>query len=121
MLLRCVAGLTFLSVMGTLLLVGSFWLRGALPLMVHSAIGLITIFGWFVTLIAGTPAFVFLWKPSDLGRFAAAITWGSIGLYYLLLIGPSHNFNLRALAYIAVSAAIVALVLSPLARRLSYS
>ena len=115
-LLRCIGVFTFLSV------IGSFWLRGTLPLMVHSAIGLLTIFGWFVTLVAGTPAFVLLWRPTDLGRFAAAITWSSIGLYYAISVaifhGPGTNYIL-AFGYVAVCGVIVTLVLSTSARQAS--
>jgi hypothetical protein len=120
-LLRLVAGFTLLSVVGTLLLVGATWHRGTMPLLLQSgAFGFLTVAGWFLTLVAGGPAVVLLWRPTDLGRIAAAITWGSIGLYYAINLMMSHHFGsnyIRVFVYIAVCGALVALVLSPQARR----
>jgi hypothetical protein len=120
-LLRLVAGFTLLSVVGTLLLIGALWHRGALSLLLQSGtFGFLTLAGWFLTLVAGGPAVVLLWRPTDSGRIAAAIAWGSIGLYYAVNIVMSRHFGtnyVRASVYIAVCGALVALVLSPQARR----
>jgi hypothetical protein len=119
-LLRLVAGFTLLSVVGTLLLIGTFWHRGTMPLLLQSgAFGLLTVAGWLLTLVAGIPAVVLLWRPTDLGRIAAAITWSSIGLYYVANLMMSNHFgtNIRVFVYIAVCGALVVLVLSPQARR----
>jgi hypothetical protein len=119
-LLRLVAGFTLLSVVGTLLLIGAIWHRGAMPLLLQSgAFGLLTVVGWLLTLVAGIPAAVLLWRPTDLGRVAAAITWSSIGLYYVANLMMSNHFGTnytRVSIYIGVCCAIVALVLSPQAR-----
>jgi hypothetical protein len=119
-LLRLVAVFTLLSVVGTLFLVGAIWHRGAIPLLLQSGtFGFLTVAGWFLTLVAGGPAVVLLWRPTNLGRIAAAITWSSIGLYYAINLTMSHSFGgnyIRVFIYIAVCGALVALVLSPQAR-----
>jgi hypothetical protein len=120
-LLRLVAVFTLLSVVGTLLLVGAIWHRGTMPLLLQSgAVGFLTVAGWFLTLVAGGPAVVLLWRPTDIGRIAAAVTWSSIGLYYAINLMMSHSFGgnyIRVFVYIAVCGALVALVLSPQARQ----
>ena len=122
-LLRLVGALTLLSILGTLLLIVRIWHSGTMPLLFRSgALGLLTVAGWFLTLVAGSPAVVLLWRPTDLGRIAAAITWASIGLYYAISLMMIHSFGtnpIRVFVSIAVCGALVALVLSPPARRAS--
>jgi hypothetical protein len=73
-LLRLIAGFTFLSVIGTILFVIGTWLRGGMVSLVHSgAFGVLTIAGWLITLVVGPPAAVLLWKQNDAGRIASII------------------------------------------------
>ena len=67
-LFRLVAGFTFLSVIGTLVLVIVIWQRGGMLYLAHSGpFGILTLGGWVITLVIGPPAVVLLWKQKDAG------------------------------------------------------
>jgi hypothetical protein len=119
-LLRLIAGFTFLSVVGTLILVIRIWHWGGMLSLVRSgSFGILTIAGWVITLVVGPPAVVLLWKQNDAGRIAAIIVWGSICLYYLLFAVLFRNPNMlygQITFDIVGSAVLVVVLLSSRAR-----
>ena len=120
-LLRLVAGFTFLSVIGMLVLVIGVLHRGAMSSLAHSgSFGILTIAGWVITLVVGPPAVVLLWKQRNAGRIAASIVWASVCLYYLFFVTLFRNPNALygKMAYnIAGSAVLVFFLLSSRARQ----
>jgi hypothetical protein len=120
-LLRLIAGFTFLSVIGTLLLVIRIWHWGGMLSLVHSgSFGILTIAGWVITLVVGPPAVVLLWRQNDAGRIAAIIVWASICLYYLFFVVLFRNPNAlygQMTFDIAGSAVLVVFLLSSRARQ----
>jgi hypothetical protein len=120
-LLRLIAGFTFLSVIGTLLLVIRIWHWGGMLSLVHSgSFGILTIAGWVITLVVGPPAVVLLWKQNYSGRIAAIIVWASICLYYLFFVVLFRNPNAlygQMTFDIAGSAVLVVFLLSSRARQ----
>jgi hypothetical protein len=123
-LLRLVAGYTFFVVVFTARLIVEFSRHGQiLPLLKSGPLGIVTVTGWLITLFFGVPAAVLLWRKKDLGRFATGIVLGSIGLYYVISLTffNSHTNEVSILLRIFFSGVMVALVLSPAARRLCQS
>jgi hypothetical protein len=120
-LLRLVAGFTFLSVIGTLVLVIGIWQRGGMSSLAHSgSFGIFTIAGWVITLVVGPPAVVLLWKQNDAGRIAAIIVWASVCLYYLFCAALFRNPNTlygKMTFDIAGSAVLVVFLLSSRVRQ----
>ena len=120
-LFRLVAGFTFLSVIGTLVLVIVIWQRGGMLYLAHSGpFGILTLGGWVITLVVGPPAVVLLWKQKDAGRIAAIVVWASVCLYYLFFVTFFWNPNMlsgKMTFNIAGSAVLVLFLLSSRARR----
>lgn len=119
--LRLVAAYTFLSVVSTIRLLIHIWQQGGfLPLLKSGTFGMATMLGWLITLVAGVPGAVLLWRMRDLGRIATAIVIGSTGLYYLLCLAlfrtPQTSYG-TILFYVVFSGALVAIILSPAAGR----
>jgi hypothetical protein len=83
--LRLVAGYTFLTVLFTIELLVHIWQRGGFPLLLKSGFfGIAAFIGWAITIFAGVPAAVLLWRLRNSGRIVTAIVLGSTGLYYSL-------------------------------------
>src|ERR1700722_7490666 len=120
-LLPLVAGFTFLSVIGTLVLVIHTWQRGGMSSLAHSGtFGIMTIAGWAITLVVGPPAVVLLWRQNDTGRIAAIIVWASVCLYYLFFVTLFRNPMMlygQITFDIAGSAVLVLFLLSTRARQ----
>ena len=118
-LLRLVAGFTFISVIFTLKLILGMWHSGAMPSLIHSGLtGVLTIAGWLITLGVGTPSAILLWSRSEAGRIGAIIVWTSVCFYYLIFLVLSPDvIHGRLTYYLIGSAALVVLLLSPKARQ----
>jgi hypothetical protein len=119
--LRVVAGYTFLTVLFTINLLIHIWQRGGFPLLLKSGfLGIATFIGWAITIFAGVPAAVLLWRLRDSGRIATAIVLGNIGLYYLLglvFFRKPQSSTGELLAGVVFSGALVWGILSPAAAR----
>lgn len=119
--LRLVAGYTFLTVPFTIELVIHMWQQGGVPLLLRSGFfGIATLIGWAITIFAGVPAAVLLWRLRNSGRITTAIVLGSTGLYYLLGLTffrkPQSSIG-EILFAIVFSGALVWVLLSPAAAR----
>lgn len=119
--LRVVAVYTFFTVLFTINLLTHIWQRGGFPLLLKSGVfGITTFIGWAVTIFAGVPAAVLLWRLRNSGRIATAIVLGSIGLYYLLglvFFRKPQSSTGELLFGIVFSGALVWGILSPAAAR----
>jgi hypothetical protein len=119
--LRVVAVYTFFTVLFTINLLTHIWQRGGFPLLLKSGVfGIATFIGWAVTIFAGVPAAVLLWRLRNSGRIATAIVLGSIGLYYLLglvFFRKPQSSTGELLFGIVFSGALVWGILSPAAAR----
>jgi hypothetical protein len=119
--LRFAAGYMFLTTLFTARLVAQFLKRGDLTLLLKSGpFGILTFAGWLITLVAGIPAAILLWRMRDLGRVTTAAVVGSIGLYYLLsvaLFRTPQTAYAQILFNVVFSSVLVAILLSPAARR----
>jgi hypothetical protein len=119
--LRFAAGYMFMTTLFTARLVAQFLKRGDLMLLLKSGpFGILTFAGWLITLVAGIPAAILLWRMRDLGRVTTAAVVGSIGLYYLLsvaLFRTPQTAYAQILFNVVFSSVLVAILLSPAARR----
>lgn len=120
-LLRLVAGYTLWSLIGTLRMVVDFWQRGQIMALSRAGfLGSLTVILWVVLLLAGVPAAVLLWRMKRTGLFFTSFFWGCTGLYYvfgLIFFRTPQSHYVYMLFAVVSSAALVALVLSPRARR----
>lgn len=122
-LLRLVAVICALSVVATVVFIARFGTSGISKLVATGMFGLITLFGWLITLVAGSIAAVQLLRLKSTGRIAAAVLFGTMSAYYVYgLVGiiafrqPS-TFIGPVIAMSAFSLLLVVLVLSPAAKR----
>ena len=85
LLIRIVAVLAAVSVLGTVWFVAAFAAAGGLrALLTSGLLGGLTIVGWVIALIAGPVATVQLWKFRQSGRRAGIVLFG-YGLGYYLV------------------------------------
>lgn len=121
LLLRTIAATASISIVFTiwlmLRLAGS---RGFGPLAAAGPLGILTLIGWAITLVAGPVAVVQLWRLKQSGRMAGLVMFGFGVLYYAAGFiwlrtpeAPTAQIVAAALAH-AVPVAILA---SPAARR----
>jgi hypothetical protein len=83
LLIRIVAVLAAVSVLGTLWFVVAFAAAGGLgPLLSSGLLGGLTIVGWVIALVVGPVAAVQLWRFRESGRRAGIILFGFGLLYY---------------------------------------
>ena len=85
LLIRTVAVLAGLSVLGTVWFVAVLATRGGLrALLTSGLLGGLTIVGWVITFLVGPVAAVQLWRFRDSGRRAAIILFGYGLVYYVV-------------------------------------
>jgi hypothetical protein len=85
LLIRIVAILAAVSVLGTLWFVAAFAAGGGLrALLTSGLLGGLTIVGWAIALVAGPVAAVQLWRFRDSGRRAGIVLFGYGLAYYLV-------------------------------------
>jgi hypothetical protein len=85
LLIRSVAVLAAVSVLGTVWFVAAFAAAGGLRgLLTSGLLGGLTIVGWVITLVAGPVATVQLWRFRQSGRRAGIVLFGYSLAYYLL-------------------------------------
>ena len=85
LLIRIVAVLAAVSVLGTVWFVAAFAAAGGLrALLASGMLGALTIVGWVIALFAGPVAAVQLWRFRQSGRRAGIILFGYGLAYYLV-------------------------------------
>ena len=85
LLIRIVAILAAVSVLGTVWFIAAFAASGGLrALLTSGLLGLLTIVGWVIALAAGPVAAVQLWRFRPAGRSAGIILFGYGLAYYLV-------------------------------------
>jgi hypothetical protein len=85
LLIRIVAICAAVSVLGTLWFVAVFSARGGLSALFASGLlGVLTIFGWTVSLVMGPITAIQLWRLRESGRRAGIVLFG-YGLGYYLV------------------------------------
>jgi hypothetical protein len=119
-ILRVIALISALSVAGTSLFIARFGAGGISALLATGIFGLITLFGWLITFIAGPIAAVQLFRLKPSGRAAAAVLFAAMLAYYLtgliafrqpgMAVGPVVAIGLFSLC-------VLVIVLSPAAKR----
>ena len=83
--LRVIASIVAIAVIQTAVLVGQFALRGGLgPLVRSGALGLTTIAGWLIVLMAGPVAAIQLWRLRRSGLFVTVTLCGIAFAYYVI-------------------------------------
>jgi len=84
-LVRVVAILAAVSVLGTVWFVAAFAAAGGLPgLLTSGLLGALTIVGWVIALAVGPVAAVQLWRFRESGRRAGIILFGYGLAYYVV-------------------------------------
>jgi hypothetical protein len=85
LLIRLVAILAALSVLGTVWFIAAFAGAGGLRALVSGGLlGVLTLVGWAIALVAGPVAAVQLWRFRQSGRHAGIILYGYGLAYYLI-------------------------------------
>jgi hypothetical protein len=85
LLIRIVAVLAAVSALGTVWLVAAFAAAGGLrALLASGMLGVLTIVGWVIALVAGPVAAVQLWRFRPSGRRAGILLFGYGLAYYLV-------------------------------------
>jgi len=119
--LRIVAAIVGLAVVLTLVTVIQFAARGGLTALARSgALGIATFAGWLMILTAGPVAAVQLWRLRRIGLLLTAVLCGFVFAYYIfgLFLFRAPDAPLRPIIQaIVLNGAILALLLSPGARR----
>lgn len=113
-LVRIVAIIAGLSVVGTVWFVATFAARGGLGALVTSGmLGVLTLVGWVVTLLIGPVATVQLWRLRDSGRRAGIVLFGYGLAYYLvgLFVLRSAEASVSGIVVAALSFALPLIVL----------
>jgi hypothetical protein len=117
LLIRTVAVLAAVSVLGTLWFVAAFASGGGLGLLLRSGLlGGLTVVGWGVALAVGPVAAVQLWRFQESGRRAGIILFGS-GLVYYGLGLIALRASDASIAQIVAAAAMFAVPLLVLISR----
>ncbi len=119
--LRAIAVLLGVVVILQALLIISMVASGELTTLARSgALGILTFAGWLIVLTAGPFAAVQLWRLQRIGLFVTAVLCGLACGYYVvgLFFFRAPSAPLRSiLMAVVINAALLALVLSPRARR----
>jgi quinol-cytochrome oxidoreductase complex cytochrome b subunit len=118
--LRLVAVIAALSVLETAYFIVRFGFRGISALLATGAFGVVTLFGWLTTFIAGPIAAVQLFRLRSSGRVAAALLFGMMFAYYAVGLLAFRTPGAPVVGTVALSIALVvlfAIVLTPAARR----
>jgi hypothetical protein len=85
LLIRVVAVLAAVSVLGTVWFVAAFAAAGGLrALLTSGLLGGLTIVGWVITLVVGPVAAIQLWRLRQSGRRAGIILFGYDFAYYAI-------------------------------------
>jgi hypothetical protein len=119
-LLRLIAALAVLSVIATAVFVFRFGAVGLRALLATGMFGLITIIGWIITFTVGPVAAIQLYRLRPSGRIAAAVLFGTMLVYYIVGLFTFREPEAPATPIVALCvflSALVALVLSPAAKR----
>jgi hypothetical protein len=114
LLIRIVAVLAAVSVLGTVWIVAAFAATGGLRALVTSGLlGGLTIVGWVIALVVGPVAAVQLWRFRQSGRRAGIVLFGSGVAYYLvgLLASQSPDASTRQIVAAATMFALPLVVL----------
>ena len=119
---RIVAVLAGVSVVGTIGLIALFASRGnVLSLLSAGWLGALTFAGWVVTLIAGPIAAIQIWRLRESGRLAGLVLFGAGLAYYVVggfLLRSAEASAVQIAAAASMYALPVAVLLSPQARAL---
>jgi hypothetical protein len=118
--LRLIAVVAALSVIGTAMFILGFGMRGLQGVLASGLFGAITIAGWVTTFVAGSIAAVQLFRPRESGRIAALVLFGSMLLYYLVGLAAFREPYAPVLPIVIMCiplAALVAVLLLPAAKR----
>ena len=122
LLIRIVAVLAAVSVLGTLWFVAAFAAAGGLrALLTSGLLGGLTIVGWVLALVVGPVAAVQLWRLRDSGRRAGIILFGYGLAYYvvgLLALRAPEASAWQILGAAAMFALPLVVLLSPRTRSL---
>lgn len=122
LLIRIVAVLAAVSVLGTLWFVAAFAAAGGLrALLTSGLLGGLTIVGWVLALVVGPVAAVQLWRLRDSGRRAGIILFGyGLGYYVagLLAFRAPEASAWQILGAAAMFALPLVVLLSPRTRSL---
>src|SRR5688572_28115057 len=85
LMVRLVAVFTALSLIRTLWFVAAFAATGGLRgFLTSGLLGVLTVFGWVIVLVAGPVAAVQLWRFRESGRRAGIILFGYNVTYYVV-------------------------------------
>lgn len=120
-LIKTIAVFVAVSVLATMWFIVAITANGSLPSLFDAgALGVLTLAGWAVSLVAGPIAAVQLWRLRKSGRTAGLIFFGSGLAYYVLgvlwLRAPEASIKMIVVA-ILVFAVPFAILLSPPAWR----
>ena len=119
-LLRIIAVLAAISTVVTVTAAISMFRAGAGPALLSSALGVATILGWLITLVAGPVAAFQMWRLKESGRRAGLLLFGYALLFYAVgwFVLASPEAQVLPVITAALSFAVpVAILLSPAARR----
>jgi hypothetical protein len=120
-LLKIIAVIDALAVLRTVVMIVQFASTARLAALIGSgAFGITTLAGWFLILVAGPVASVQLWRLRRIGLYVAASLCALALAYYLFGYLANRGPELRIaplVAPIVGNAVILALLLSPTARR----
>ena len=122
LLIRIVAVLAAVSVLGTVWFIAAFATAGGLgALFASGPLGALTIAGWAVALVTGPVTAVQLWRYRESGRRAGIILFGyGVGYYLvgLLALRSPEASVLQIVIAVAVFALPLMVLLSPQTRLL---
>lgn len=120
-LLRIVASIVALAVVLTALMVLQAAFSGGVAALWRSgAFGIATLLGWLLILTIGPVGTVQLWRLRRIGLLATALLCAFALSYYVLgtvFLGGARTLSTPIVEAIVCNAAILALLLSPPARR----
>jgi hypothetical protein len=108
------------SVVATAVFILRFGSTGMRALLATGTFGLLTVAGWLITFVAGPVAAVQLFRVRPSGRFAAAVLFGSMLVYYVVGIFVFRQPQAPAGPIITLCVflgALIVIVLSPSAKR----
>jgi hypothetical protein len=118
--LRLIGLVAGLSVFATAVFIARFAQIGLRPLLATGAFGFVTVVGWLVTFVVGPIAMVQLLRVKNSGRFAGALLFGFMFLYYAVGLFAFRAPGTPIAPIVMVCgflAFLVIVLLSPAARR----
>lgn len=124
LLIRIVAALAGVSVLGTLWFIAALAAGGGLGTLLRSGLlGALTIAGWVVTLVVGPVAAVQLWRFREIGRRAGIMLFGFGVVYYVvgLLVLRARDAPIAPIVAAATMFAVPLLVLLSRRTRLLFA